>query len=225
MSGNLFVVATPIGNMEDITLRALKTLKSVDYVLAESPHHSRRLFERYSIETKLIKFNDDYDVRDVLEKALGDLIAGLNIALISDAGTPTISDPGFRIVRACREKGIKVVPIPGPSALIAALSASGVPTDRFVFLGFLPKGSNKKKKLLKEADIGGTVVLYESPNRVVKTLDAVREALGERFVVVARELTKIHEEFVSGHVSEVLEKLLKRPSLKGEFVILIEKDV
>ncbi len=225
MSGNLFVVATPIGNMEDITLRALKTLKSVDYVLAESPHHSRRLFERYSIETKLIKFNDDYDVRDVLEKALGDLLAGLNIALISDAGTPTISDPGFRIVRACREKGIKVVPIPGPSALIAALSASGVPTDRFVFLGFLPKGSNKKKKLLKEADIGGTVVLYESPNRVVKTLDAVREALGERFVVVARELTKIHEEFISGHVSEVLEKLLKRPSLKGEFVILIEKDV
>ncbi len=225
MSGNLFVVATPIGNMEDITLRALKTLKSVDYVLAESPHHSRRLFERYSIETKLIKFNDDYDVRDVLEKALGDLLAGLNIALISDAGTPTISDPGFRIVRACRENGIKVVPIPGPSALIAALSASGVPTDRFVFLGFLPKGSNKKKKLLKEADIGGTVVLYESPNRVVKTLDAVREALGERFVVVARELTKIHEEFISGHVSEVLEKLLKRPSLKGEFVILIEKDV
>ncbi len=225
MSGNLFVVATPIGNMEDITLRALKTLKSVDYVLAESPHHSKRLFEKYSIATKLIKFNDDYDVRGVLEKALGDLIAGLNIALISDAGTPTISDPGFRIVRACRENGIKVVPIPGPSALIAALSASGVPTDRFVFLGFLPKGSNKKKKLLKEADIGGTVVLYESPNRVVKTLDAVREALGERFVVVARELTKIHEEFISGHVSEVLEKLLKRPSLKGEFVILIEKDV
>ena len=225
MSGTLFVVATPIGNMEDITFRALKTLKSVDYVLAESPHHSRRLFEEYSITTKLVKFNDDYDVREILKKALDDLKTGLNIALISDAGTPTISDPGYRIVRACRENGIRVVPVPGPSALIAALSASGVPTDKFVFLGFLPKGANKKKKALKEADIGGTIVLYESPNRVIKTLDAVKEALGERLVVVARELTKIHEEFLSGNVSEVLVELSKRPSLKGEFVILIEKDV
>jgi len=225
MSGTLFVVATPIGNMEDITFRALNTLKSVDYVLAESPNHSRRLFDRYSITTKLVKFNDDYDVRETLKRALFDLQAGINIALISDAGTPTISDPGFRLVRACRESEIKVVPIPGPSALVAALSASGVPTDKFVFLGFLPKGGNKKKKILKESDIGGTIVLYESPNRVLKTLNAVKEVLGERFVVVARELTKIHEEFISGCVSDVLEELNKRPSLKGEFVILIEKDV
>ncbi len=225
MSGTLYVVATPIGNMEDITFRAVQVLKNVDYVLAESPHHSKRLFEKYSIHTKLVKYNDDYDVKDVIEKALTDIKSGMSIALITDAGTPTISDPGYRIVRACRENGLSVVPIPGASAVIAALSASGLPTDKFIFLGFLPKGPNKKRKILKEADIGCTIVFYESPNRVLKTLEAIKDALGERNVVVARELTKIHEEFLFGRVSDVLNKLSSYPSIKGEFVVLVEKDV
>ena len=225
MSGVLYVVATPIGNMEDVTFRAVQTLKSVDYVLAESPHHSKRLFEKYSISTKLVKYNDDYDVKMVIEKAIEDIKNGMSIALITDAGTPTISDPGYRIVRACRENGLNVVPIPGPSALIAALSASGLPTDKFIFLGFLPKGPNKKRKTLKEADVGGTIVFYESPNRILKTLEAIKDALGDRNIVVARELTKIHEEFLFGRVSEVLEKLSRYPSIKGEFVVLVEKDV
>ncbi len=225
MSGALYVVATPIGNMEDITFRVVQTLKSVDYVLAESPHHSKRLFEKYSISTRLVKYNDDYNVKMIIEKAIDDIKNGMSIALITDAGTPTISDPGYRIVRACRENGLNVVPIPGPSALIAALSASGLPTDKFIFLGFLPKGPNKKRKTLKESDVGGTIVLYESPNRILKTLEAIKDALGERNVVVARELTKIHEEFLFGRVSEVLEKLSSYPSIKGEFVVLVEKDV
>jgi len=145
--------------------------------------------------------------------------------LISDAGTPTISDPGFRIIQRCRENGIRVIPVPGPSALTASLSASGVPTDKFVFLGFLPKGPNKKRKVLKEADIGCTIVLYESPNRITKTLSAIEETLGNRHVVLARELTKIHEEFIRGRVNEILEKLSHRPTIKGEIVILIEKNV
>ena len=225
MSGVLYVVATPIGNMDDITFRAIQVLKSADYVLAESPHHSKKLFEKYSINVRLVKYNDDYDVKDIIEKALNDIKSGLSIALITDAGTPTISDPGYRIVRACRENGLNVVPIPGASALIAALSSSGLPTDKFIFLGFLPKGPSKKRKILKEADIGCTIVFYESPNRILKTLEAVKDILGDRIVVIARELTKIHEEFLCGQVSELIEKLLNYPYLKGEFVVLVEKNV
>ncbi len=225
MSGILYVVATPIGNLEDITFRAVKVLKNVSYVLAESPHHSKRLFEKYEIHNKLIKYNDDYNVEKIIDKALQDLEAGLSVALITDAGTPTISDPGYRIVRACRQKGFKVSPIPGPSALIAALSASGVPTDRFVFIGFLPKGPVKKRKALKEADMGCTIAFYESPNRILKSLEAIKDALGERTVVIARELTKIHEEFIYGDVSSVMDKLSKYPSIKGELVVMIEKHV
>ncbi len=225
MSGVLYVVSTPIGNMDDITFRAVRILKSVDYVLAESPNHSIRLLEKYSINTKLAKYNDDYDVKKVIEETLNDIKGGMSVALITDAGTPTISDPGYRIVRACRENGLNVVPIPGASALVAALSASGLPTDKFIFLGFLPKGPNKKRKALKEADIGCTIVFYESPNRILKTLGAIKDSLGERTVVVAREITKIHEEFLYGRVSEVLDKLSTYPSIKGEFVVLVEKDV
>ena len=224
MSGKLFVVATPIGNLDDITYRAIEVLKSVSYVLAEAPNHSRRLFEKYSIDTKLVKYNDDYYVEKIINQAIADAKNGQDIALITDAGTPTISDPGYRIVKAFRDNELKVVPIPGASALIAALSASGLPTDRFVFLGFLPKTSFKRKKALKEADIGATIIFYESPNRILKALADVKEALGEREVVVARELTKIHEEFLIGKVSEIIDTLSKRPSIKGEFVVLVKKD-
>ncbi|WP_022670201.1 16S rRNA (cytidine(1402)-2'-O)-methyltransferase [Hippea alviniae] len=224
MSGKLFVVATPIGNLADITYRAVEVLKSVDYVLAEAPNHSRRLFEKYSIDTRLIKYNDDYYVEKIINQAITDAKNGQNIALITDAGTPTISDPGYRIVKAFRDNGLEVVPIPGVSAVITALSASGLPTDRFVFLGFLPKTSPKRRKALQEADIDATIVFYESPNRVLKALVDVKEALGEREVVVARELTKIHEEFLVGTVSEVIDILSKRPSIKGEFVVLVKKN-
>ncbi|WP_051904465.1 16S rRNA (cytidine(1402)-2'-O)-methyltransferase [Hippea jasoniae] len=223
MSGKLFVVATPIGNLKDITFRAVETLKSVDYILAESPHHSKRLLETYAIKTKTVKYNDDYNVEKIIEKAVEDLKSGLNIALISDAGTPTISDPGYKIVHRCRQENIDVVPVPGANAAIAAVSVSGLPTDKFVFLGFLPKGKLKKEKMLKSYDGDATIVLYESPHRILKTLNAIKSALGRRYVVVAREITKIHEEFISGFVDEVEEIIANKSSIKGEFVVLIRK--
>ncbi|AEA33782.1 16S rRNA (cytidine(1402)-2'-O)-methyltransferase [Hippea maritima] len=225
MSGTLFVVATPIGNLSDITFRAVETLKRSAYVLAESPHHSKRLFEAYSIDTPMIKYNDDYKVDAIIEKAIDDVMGGLDISLISDAGTPTISDPGYRIVKRFRDEGLRVESIPGASALIAALSASGLPTDRFVFLGFLPKTSGRRVNVLKSADIDATIIFYESPNRIIKSLLSVKEALGNRDVVVARELTKVYEEFITGSVDEVIEKLKSRPSIKGEFVVLVKKHV
>ncbi|WP_025209844.1 16S rRNA (cytidine(1402)-2'-O)-methyltransferase [Hippea sp. KM1] len=225
MSGALFVVATPIGNLSDITFRAVETLKRSAYVLAESPHHSKRLFEAYSIDTPLVKYNDDYRVEDIIDRAVEDVKGGLEISLISDAGTPTISDPGYRIVKRFRDEGLRVEPIPGASALIAALSASGLPTDKFVFLGFLPKTSGRRVNVLRSADIDATIIFYESPNRIIKSLLSVKEALGDREVVIARELTKVYEEFITGGVDEVIDKLKAKPSIKGEFVVLVRKHV
>ncbi len=223
MSGRLFVIATPMGNLEDITIRALNTLKSVDVIFAESPMHSKRLLSHYEIEKRVVKYNDHNAVK-MIDYALELADEGQDIGLITDAGTPTIQDPGYRLVSAFRQKGVDVVPIPGTSAFVAALSASGLPTDRFVFLGFLPKGPIKKRNILKSFDMEATIILYESPNRLIKTLEAVVDAFGEdREVVVARELTKIYEEFVAGSSKEVLEVFKGRDSIKGEFVILIRK--
>ena len=223
MSGRLFVIATPMGNLEDITIRAVNTLKSVDIIFAESPMHSKRLLLHYEIEKRVVKYNDHNAMR-MIDYALELAGEGSDIGLITDAGTPTIQDPGYRLVAAFRQKGIDVIPIPGASAFVAALSASGLPTDRFVFLGFLPKGPIKKRNILKSFDMEATIILYESPNRLIKTLAAVVDAFGEdREVVVARELTKIYEEFVTGSAKEVLEIFKERDSIKGEFVILIRK--
>ncbi len=223
MSGKLFVIATPMGNLEDITIRAINTLKSVDIIFAENPLHSKRLLEYYGIDKKIVKYND-HNAYKMIDRAVDLSFEGKNIGLITDAGTPTIQDPGYRLVSAFREKNIDVVPIPGVSAAIAALSASGLPTDRFVFLGFLPKGHVKKRKILQSADIDATVILYESPNRIIKTLESICDAMGkDRTVVVAREITKMYEEFIRGTAMDILEHFKGAESIKGEFVILIKK--
>jgi len=221
--GKLFVIATPIGNLEDITLRAINTLKDVDVIFAENPNHSRRLLQHYDINKKMVQYNEHNEKR-MMEYALRLAEGGSDIGLISDAGTPTIQDPGYRLIETFLKNDLEIIPIPGVSAAITALSASGLPTDKFLFIGFLPKGPVKKRKFLKNYDTDTTLIIYESPNRVIKTLEAVCDALGEdREIVVARELTKIYEQFIRGKAKEVLDEFKSKDSIKGEFVILIKK--
>ena len=215
------MVATPIGNLEDITLRAIKTLRGVDLIAAEDTRRTRTLLSRYRIKTPTVSFFEGNEGRRTAE-LLNELRGGKRIALLCDAGTPTISDPGYRLVRGAREAGIPVVPIPGPTALIAALSASGLPTDSFSFFGFLPpKGARRRRRLEEVARSRGTVILYESPRRLIKTLEDLLEYCGERQVVIARELTKVHEEFVRGSIRELIEELRGR-TIRGEITIVME---
>jgi len=219
--GVLYVVATPIGNLEDITLRAIKTLRGVDLIAAEDTRRTRTLLSRYRIKTPTVSFFEGNEGRRTAE-LLNELRGGKRIALLCDAGTPTISDPGYRLVRGAREAGIPVVPIPGPTALIAALSASGLPTDSFSFFGFLPpKGAKRRRRLEEVARSRGTVILYESPRRLIKTLEDLLEYCGDRQVVIARELTKVHEEFVRGSIRELIEELRGR-TIRGEITIVME---
>jgi 16S rRNA (cytidine1402-2'-O)-methyltransferase len=218
MAGVLYLVATPIGNLEDITLRALSTLKQVDIIACEDTRHTRKLLAHYQISKPLISFhehNEQQRTRELIKK----LEAGANIALVSDAGTPLVSDPGYRLVREASERAIRVVPIPGPSALIAALSASGLPTDQFTFAGFLPSRSAARRARLAElAPLRSTLVFYEAPHRIKESLEDARSVLGERACAIARELTKVHEEFVRGSLSEVIKKIT---AARGEFVLVI----
>lgn len=217
----LYIIATPIGNLDDITLRALGLLKSIDLIIAENPSHSKKLLNHFGIEgKKMIQFAE-HNEKTSLPGLITRLAMG-DACLITDAGTPGISDPGFRLVRAAVENGIAVSSIPGPSAAITALSASGLPTDKFLFAGFLPKTEPKLFSLLLEAkDSGATLVAYESPQRLKKTVLAISEAYPEAQVVIARELTKIYEEFIRGNASEVLEQLSKRQNIKGEVTLLV----
>jgi 16S rRNA (cytidine1402-2'-O)-methyltransferase len=217
MSGTLFIIATPIGNLEDITLRALRVLKEVDLIACEDTRHTRKLLTHYQISRPTISYHE-HNERERAMELITRLEAGSNIALVSDAGTPLISDPGFHIVREAIERGIPVVPIPGASALTSAIAASGLPTDQFVFAGFLPaKRTARLARLAEFAALPLTVVFYEAPHRIRQTLADAREALGDRRVVVARELTKIHEEFIRGKLSD-----LELPDTKrGEMVLLI----
>ena len=218
MPGVLYVVATPIGNLEDWTLRAQRVLGEVDLLLAEDTRHTPRLLDRYGIRVPLRSYHD-FNEASRAEAILGKLRAGARVALVSDQGTPTISDPGYRLVRLCREEGIPVIPIPGPSAVIAALSVSGLPTDEFHFVGFLPSRKQaRRRKIETLRNLGVTLVLYESPHRVEACLRDLSEILGDRLVSVAREMTKLHEEYVFGRVSEVGSRV--RP--KGEVVIVVE---
>ncbi|MCF6807907.1 16S rRNA (cytidine(1402)-2'-O)-methyltransferase [Thiotrichales bacterium 19S9-12] len=222
--GTLYVVATPIGNLDDITLRALNTLKSVDFILAEDTRTSAKLLSHFGIEKKLISYHHHNEKSRVeqIEKALSE---GSNIALISDAGTPLISDPGYVIVNYLREHDFNVIPIPGPSAMITALSASGLKTDQFQFIGFLPAKRTSKEKELKELqNYPGVNVIYEAPHRLIDTLEAIKQVLGDQCsLVLAKELTKQYEHFISGNVDEVLNWLdADKLRLKGEFVLLID---
>jgi 16S rRNA (cytidine1402-2'-O)-methyltransferase len=221
MAGVLYVVATPIGNLEDITQRALRVLKEVDLIAAEDTRHTRHLLDHYGIKTALTSYHE-HNERAKAQNLVERLQLDENIALVCDAGTPAISDPGYRLVYAALAAGIQVTPIPGPAALAAAISASGLPSDRFVFEGFLPAKPRERKSRLQELrDEGRTLVFYEAPHRLKQTLDDLEQILGEREIVVARELTKLHEEFLRGKIGSVREQLAER-DIKGEIVLLVQ---
>jgi 16S rRNA (cytidine1402-2'-O)-methyltransferase len=217
----LYLVATPIGNLEDITLRALRTLRECDVVAAEDTRHTARLLKHYGIFKPLLsyfQFNEARRSEEILER----LRRGDKVALVTDAGTPGISDPGERVVKAALEAGFRVEPVPGACALVAALTASGLPTDEFHFIGFLPhKSGQRRKKLEALREIPGTLVLYESPYRIEKLLTELQELFPESKIVLARELTKKFEEYLRGTAAELLAVVQKR-TLKGEFVVLVE---
>ena len=221
-TGQLFVVGTPIGNLEDVTLRAISTLQSVDIILAEDTRNSKKLLDAHKIETKMISYHEHSNDKEI-KKIIDLLLEGKDLALISDAGTPTISDPGYGLIRDCIKHDIVIVPIPGVSAITAAMSVSGLPSDSFTFVGFLPqkKGRLKKIELLK--NIENTVILFESPYRLEKTLNQLLEHLGNRSVVVGRELTKLYEEVIRGNLIDVI-KYFSKSKVKGEIVIMIGKD-
>lgn len=217
----LYIVPTPLGNLGDITARATTTLSACDFIIAENPSQTHKLLQLLNLPKKEIKqFADHNEVRviDGLLARLKEEVA----CLVSDAGTPGISDPGFRLVRACRQQGIEVVSLPGASAAITALAGSGLPTDKFLFSGFLPKTEPKLVKQIEEAKASAaTLVAYESPQRLLKTVQAIQKNFPECKLVIARELTKLHEEYLTGNPQQVLDILTQRPSIKGEIALLI----
>ena len=220
--GKLFVVATPIGNLQDISFRAVETLKKVNCIFAEDTRTSKKLINYYDIDTKLYSYHDHSSEKEIA-RLLDILKDHKVVALISDAGTPTISDPGYSLIRQCINEGIDVIPIPGASALTAAISASGLPSDAFTFIGFLPTKKGRKKKISSLENLDMTIVLFESPHRLIKTLNQLKEALGERPIVVARELTKLYEEIIRGNFSSAIE-FFEAKKIKGEIVIMIGKN-
>jgi len=217
--GKLYIVATPIGNLEDITLRAIKTLDSVDLVAAEDTRHTLKLLNHLKISKPLISYhrhNEDLKTEVLIEK----LKNGNNIALVSDAGTPGICDPGEEIIKKCIEEGIDVISIPGACAFINALVVSGIDTNEFSFLGFLPLNKKLRKDKIEEIEnMTKTAIIYEAPHKISRTLKDLSEILGERKLVLARELTKIHEEYIRGNIEEIIEKT---QNIKGEIVLIIE---
>ena len=219
--GTLYLVATPIGNLEDITLRALRVLREVDLIACEDTRVTQKLLNHYEIESRTTSYHEHNEMTRAPELVLR-LEEGARIALVSDAGMPAISDPGYRLVVLCIRHNISVVPVAGPSALVAALAASGLPTHAFQFLGFLPPKKNARRKTLESVrETTCTSIFFESPHRIVDTLEDVMEVLTDRPLVLAREVTKLHEEFLRGRCSEVLEVLRKRPAVQGEFTLLI----
>ena len=223
--GKLYLVATPIGNLEDITYRAVRILKEVDLIACEDTRHTRGLLDHYGIDRPTISYhehNESGRTPDLIER----LKAGQSIAMVSDAGTPLISDPGYRLVNQALAEEIVVVPIPGPSAILAALTASGLPTDSFHFGGFLPPKTSQRRKALEAVrEFECSLVFYETPHRILEALEDVASVLGERPIVLTRELTKLHEEFLRGTAAEVLARLRERPSIKGEMTLVIGKPV
>lgn len=221
MNGILYVVSTPIGNLEDITLRALRILKEVDVIAAEDTRHSIKLLNYYGISKPLISYWGERE-KVKSEVVLDKLHSGQSVAIITDAGTPGISDPGAVLIKKAIEEGIKVIPIPGPSALIVALSISGISTERFISIGFLPpKESQRRKTLLELAFEEKTLIFYEAPHRVFETLTDIKDVLGNRNIALIREITKVHEEVLRGNVSDILDKL-REVTIAGEYVIVVE---
>jgi len=223
MSGTLYLVATPIGNLEDITYRAVRTLREADLIACEDTRQTRKLLDHYGIAKPMVSYHE-HNEAERSEDLVAKMQAGASVALVSDAGMPLISDPGFRIVHAAIGAGIPVVPIPGPSALLSALVASGLPTNAFTFGGFLPAKSGQRERLLEELrEETATSIFYEAPHRIVQALGDIERILGDRPVAVARELTKLHEEILRGTAREIRSSLAARPAVKGEITLLIGK--
>jgi 16S rRNA (cytidine1402-2'-O)-methyltransferase len=225
MAGTLYLIATPIGNLEDITHRAVRLLGEVDVIACEDTRHTKKLLNHYGINTRTISYHEHNE----RERSLGlieRLKSGADVAVVSDAGTPGISDPGFRLARLAINSEVRVVPVPGASALVSALVASGLPTDEFFFGGFLPARSGARRKRLAELrSIAATLIFYEGPHRIAATLRDAQEILGERQAVVARELTKMHEEVARGSLSELAAKFSSAESARGEMVLIIDRTV
>jgi 16S rRNA (cytidine1402-2'-O)-methyltransferase len=220
--GKLYIVPTPIGNLEDITLRALRILKEVDTILAEDTRTSGNLLRHFQIDKRLMAYHK-FNEHKTLQGFINRMEAGENIALVSDAGTPSISDPGFLLVRACVENNIEVECLPGATALIPALVNSGFPSDKFCFEGFLPQKKGRQKRLLELSKEERTLIFYESPFRLVKLIEEINEYFGpDRQVSISRELSKIHEETIRGCATEVVTELKSRPSIKGEIVVIVK---
>ncbi len=224
LAPGLYLVGTPIGNLEDITLRAIRVLKQADLIACEDTRQTQKLLNHYGIETRAVSYHEHNEASRAAE-LVEKLAQGARIAVVSDAGMPGISDPGFRLVSLAIERGVPVFPVPGPAAFLAAMVASGLPTDSFCFRGFLPaKGGARRRELEKTGGSSSTAVFYEAPHRIRETLADVAEVLGpDRPVVVARELTKIHEEFLRGTAGEVAQVLNARGDVKGEITLLIGK--
>ncbi len=219
--GRLIVVATPLGNREDLSPRAIRVLREADLVACEDTRHTGSLLRAHQIRTPLTSFFE-HNERHKLGEVLAAIEAGKTVALVSDAGTPGISDPGYRLVREARTRGIPVIPVPGPSAGIAALSVSGLPTDRFLFVGFLPKKLGARREAIAELQHErATIILYESPLRIVSTLETLRETLGDREAFLCREATKLHEEYLLARLSALSSLLGERKSVKGEIVLVV----
>ncbi len=219
----LYIVATPLGNLEDITLRALRVLKECDLIACEDTRHTAKLLTRYSIGTpreSYHKFNEGSRAPRLIQM----LREGKNIALVSDSGMPLISDPGYELVSCCRKEGIQVIPVPGPSAVVAALAASGLPADDFFFAGFLPaRGALRRRRLEALASVPATLILFEAPHRLLASLEDIVSILGNRRATMARELTKIHEEFFHGMIADLLENLRARLAIQGEVTLVIDR--
>ena len=220
--GVLYIVSTPIGNLEDITLRALRILKEISLIAAEDTRLTRKLLTHYNISTSTVSYYEHNRFARI-PKIIDHLNTGKDVAVVTDAGTPGISDPAYKLIRAAIESGSRIEAIPGPSASITALTASGLPTDRFIFEGFLPHKKGRKAKLTRLSAIEATVIFYESPKRIVRTLKDILEFMGDRPAVIGRELTKLHEEMIRGNVSKLLSHFTQKTP-RGEFVIMIGKD-
>ena len=219
--GTLYVVATPIGNRDDITLRALTILREVDLIAAEDTRKTRRFLEWHAIKSRLISYHEHNEIERT-PKLIAQLKKGLSVALVSNAGTPTVSDPGYRLITAALAANLDVIPIPGVSAATAALSAAGLPTDSFVFMGFPAKKKKKRRQQLSDlAKEPRTIIFYESPKRILTLLDEIKVAMGDRHMVLAREMTKRHEEFLRGRLSEIVSRLHRRTDIKGECTLLV----
>ena len=218
--GKLYVVGTPIGNLEDMTLRAIRILKEVDLIACEDTRRTQKLLNAYKIQTPSVSYHQHNEMTRAPELVI-QMEEGSSIALVTDAGMPVVSDPGFRLVHLAVRHSIPVIPVPGASAFLAALAASGLPVDKFRFLGFLPSKKGERRKALEELkDATKTLVFYEGPHRLLEMLKDAREILGEREIVIAREVTKVHEEFLRGTIGTTLEFLKRRP-VKGEITVLI----